>query len=172
LSVELNITEGAKPPSRDLYTIEIDGLIVPLVQITIRRETGVESLVAVVPVFYEDIVLAGTLFEIRESILQPTQVNPDVSTIFSGSLSTIQHLANNSLSVECAGSASYPASVNRPMREVSYMSDSIQQSAIRARIDSRFYPGDTAIFDNKRVNVRNVVISVSQGASFMSVSDG
>ena len=137
------------------------------------RDSGRELLYAVIAKEYEDIVLAaapGIISLDEERIFSGG--GSSQATIFTGTLGGTTRVSNG-IQLEVNGAASYPASESRELAEVSYLGDDGANATVRSRIDSRFYPGDEAVFlGGQKLWAHHVVITVGNGTGFMEVRSG
>jgi len=164
-------TDAARSQASSIYILDIDGLEVPLISFTLRRDSGREQCYAVFPPEYEDIAIAAVTFSISERLIYP--VGPDDNTtIFTGTLNGTQTISNG-VQADISGAATYPANESRELADVSYISDTGAINTVRCRIDSRFYPGDEAIYLGvQQLIVNHVTITVNRGFSFMELRSG
>jgi len=170
---EFPTTDAARASTSVFYSLDIDGLQIPLLQFTLRRDRGREQCYATFPPEYEDIALAASPgnFTISERLVYPSGPD-DNNTIFTGTLSGTQTVSNG-IQADLAGAATYPANASRELADVSYISDNGATNTVRSRIDSRFYPGDEAVYlDVQRLLAHHVVITVNRGFGFMEISSG
>jgi len=161
-------TEVAKKQSTDTFTLNIDGVSVPLISFTVKREVAKETARVVVPGTFEDILASAAAIAINLKSVDASGAETNTQ-IFSGTLddfSTLDPLVTGN----CSGAASWPASAVRYFENVSYYSDNGNGQIYRACVDASFYPGDVGMFGVRRINVTRVTISSNGQQSVMELS--
>ena len=160
--------EIASENTLDNYILYADGVSVPLIQFTVRRNTAAETAAITAPVDFEDIIAAATVISI--DIVSTDVYGTETTTeIFTGALADYSTSRSGIIS-NCTGAASWPANAVRDFGNVSYITDDANYNAYRLSIDPRFYPGDVGMYGLRRININRVTFSVNQNQSFMELS--
>jgi hypothetical protein len=163
------VKQETREPSQDVYTLDVDGVVVPLVQFYISREATRETARIVVPLIFNGIVAMASALTINLESFDVYGVPTDI-ILFTGSLDTYQ-TTKRSTTANCVGAVSYPANAVRDFGDVSYKTDDGNYYSYRARVDPRFYPGDVGKFGVRQINVNRVTFSVTRYQAIMEISD-
>ena len=161
-------TEPVKEHTSDSFVLYADGVTVPLIQFTVRRNTLTEAASITAPAAFEDIMAAATVISI-DMVAVDVYGAETVTELFTGSLDSYSTSRAGVLS-NCLGAASWPANAVRDFGNVSYITDDANYYAYRSSIDPRFYPGDAGMFGLRQINVNRVTFSVNQNQAFMELS--
>ena len=163
-----SLVETTKQNTADNYVLYADGVSVPLLQFTVRRNTATETASITSPVLYEDIIAGATVISI--DIVSVDVYGIETTTeLFTGALDSYSTSRSGVIS-NCSGAASWPANAVRDFGNVSYITDDANYNAYRASVDPRFYPGDVGMYGLRRININRVTFSVNQNQAFMELS--
>ena len=161
--------EPVKQLTVDSYKLYIDGVEIPLIKFTVKRNTTTETAEIIVPLLWEPELAAATTIVIN---MESTNVYgvESITQLFSGALNSYSK-SRNSLLALCDGAAVYPVNVIRDFDNVSYSTDDGNYYMYRLQVDPRFYPGDIGMFGTRRINVNRVTIYANQYQAVMEISD-
>lgn len=160
---------ASRAQTANTYILLVDGVQVPLINFTVRRDTAAETARIVSPVIFEAEIAAASAIVIN---MQATDIHgaTTVTQLFSGtvdSYSTSGYLATGN----CVGAASWPANTVRNFSDVSFIRNDEAVVAYRLAVDPLFNPGDVGMYGLQRINVNRVVFSVTETQAFMELSD-
>ena len=161
-------TQAIKVNTADSYILYADGVSVPLIQFTVRRNTAAETAAITAPVDFEDIIAAATVISI-DMVSTDVYGTETTTELFTGALADYSTSRSGIIS-NCTGAASWPANAVRDFGNVSYITDDANYNAYRLSIDPRFYPGDVGMYGLRRININRVTFSVNQNQAFMELS--
>ena len=161
-------TQAIKVNTADLFILYADGVSVPLIQFTVRRNTAAETAAITAPVDFEDIIAAATVISI-DMVSTDVYGTETTTELFTGALADYSTSRSGIIS-NCTGAASWPANAVRDFGNVSYITDDANYNAYRLSIDPSFYPGDVGMYGLRRININRVTFSVNQNQAFMELS--
>jgi hypothetical protein len=164
-----SLIETAKQNTADNYVLYADGVSVPLIQFTVRRDVTTETASITAPVDFEDIMAAAAVISI-DMVSVNIYGAETVTELFTGALDSYSTSRSGVIS-SCSGAASWPANAVRDFGNVSYITDDANYNAYRLSVDPRFNPGDVGMFGLRRININRVTFSVNQSQTFMELSD-
>ena len=163
-----SVIELVKVNTADSFILYADGVSVPLIQFTVRRNTATETAAITAPVDFEDIIAAATVISI-DMVSTDVYGTETTTELFTGALADYSTSRSGIIS-NCTGAASWPANAVRDFGNVSYITDDANYNAYRLSIDPRFYPGDVGMYGLRRININRVTFSVNQNQAFMELS--
>jgi len=160
---------AAKEKTADKYIIYADGVDLALINFTLRRNTSTELATITLPIDYKDILAAATVISIDMVSLNFYGIET-TTEIFTGGLDDLS-TTYSSVTVNCSGTASWPASAERLFANVSYISDDANYYSCRLNVDPSFSPGDTGFLGLREININRVVIIANNNQAYMELSD-
>jgi hypothetical protein len=161
-------TVAAKKPGTDTFSLNIDGVSVPLIKFTVKREAARETAQVVVPGTFEDILAAAAAIAINLQSFDVYGTETNIQ-LFSGTLDDFSTL-DPYVTGNCSGAASWPATAVRYFENVSYFSDNGNGQIFRTGIDPDFNPGDVGMYGVRRINITRVTFSGNAQQSVMELS--
>ena len=158
-----------REPTEDIYTVSVDGFVIPLIRVVVVRENSRETARINVPLLFEGLISAASIITVNLEAFDVYGVSTTIE-LFSGVLDT--HSTTRLMVVaNCVGSALWPVNKVREFENVSYIADDSNYYAYRTRVDPLFSPGDVGMFGLRQIDVNRVTFSINEYSATMELAD-